>query len=245
MVVLMVLAAGELLTDFLAWSPKALRDSSQQAAFLLPGVLDGPTCDGTWRHLPAISYADGHVCNRPAADVLPVSILSGVVATLAEVLKSGQPVQAARLAREQCGFVLSVSTLPAVTASSLARRLLVKLMTRMALALLPLAPATWQRTTRIAALHATLSKPPGSSEYAAQNASGIGTGTAAGSSQSLDSSPQSAAELSLTGHGAALGQPHKAGDNKDKSAVVTISDAVEDITGELLQALRNSDTVVR
>lgn len=179
------------------------------------------------------------------AEVLPASTLPGVVATLAEVLKSGQPLQAARLAREQCGFVLSLSSLPGVTASSLARRLLVKLMTRMALALSPLAPAAWRRTTRIAALHATLSKPHGSSEHAADDTAGIEAGNVARSSRSSDGSQKSAAQLSSCGHDTALAWPHQAGDTEDSSAVVTIPDAVEDIIGELLQALRDADTVVR
>jgi hypothetical protein len=48
MLALMILAAGELLGEFLAWAPTALKAPSQQAAFLLPGVLHGPaTCAHT------------------------------------------------------------------------------------------------------------------------------------------------------------------------------------------------------
>jgi hypothetical protein len=201
-----------------------------------------PTHDTTSEHSAALL---GNVCSHPESSTAACLHLQGVVATLAEVLKSGQPVQAAHLAREQCSFVLSLTMLPAVTASSLARRLLVKLMTRMALALLPLAPAAWRRTTRIAALHATLGKPRGSRKHAADDAAGFEASDAARSSRSPDGSQNSAAELSASVLDVALAWPHQADDTKDSSAVVTISDAVEDIIGELLQALRDSDTVVR
>jgi hypothetical protein len=180
--------------------------------------------------------------------VVPASYLvsfSGVVATLAEVLKSGQRAQAASLTRQQCGFVLSLLALPAVMASSLARRLLVKLVTRMALALLPPAPATWQRTTRVAALHATLGQSLSSRESAANGAPASNAGDAAGSSQTADSGQQNAAERPQSSHSAAPSQLDQAGGNEDSAAAAPIPDEAEDITGELLQALQDPDSVVR
>jgi hypothetical protein len=169
----------------------------------------------------------------------------GVVATLAEVLKSGERAQAASLARQQCSFVLSLSALPAVMASSLARRLLVKLTTRMALALLPPAPAVWRRTRRVAALHATLGKSPAGKSSAAQAAPGFDDTVAGGSAQAADCRQQSAAEPQQSSNDPASSQPQQADVSEDSTPVMHIPDEVEDIAGELLQALRDPDTIVR
>lgn len=272
-----MLAAGALLEAYLSWAPDAVKDASPHAVFLLPGVRTPAASRGSIPLIRTVQTCSpsrlmGYITSG-AFCVLELNLKlaavrwqcafhlwptvcqhwpPGVVATLAEAFKAAQRVQAAELARRLSGFALSLGVLPAAASSSLARRLLVKLATRMALALLPPTPAAWRRTTRVAALHATLAKgpqaaggPAAAGSFSATGTDSVGAPPAAAPDSIPDGSQAAPASPPPHAQDASVDHVGQSDETRDDAPPAHIADEVEDIAGELLQALRDPDTVVR
>lgn len=184
-------------------------------------------------------------CEDCLTQTVSLGFLPGVAATLAEVFKAAPRGQAAALAMRLTGLALSLGELPAAASSSLARRLLVKLAVRMALALLPPAPVSWRHTTRVAALHATLQRPRLSAKASTADAAAH-SGNAMASSV-YDVPPATPASSAVVPPDQAAEHADGTAEAEEADAVpaVHIADEVEDIAGQLLQSLQDPDTVVR
>ena len=174
-------------------------------------------------------------------------VATGILATLVEIFKAGQAGQTVPLAAQLAPAVLSLPDTPGVAASSLARRLLAKLVTRAALALLP-SQATARRFQQRSAFPDAMTHQ--------HTAAGAGLDSS-GAAAAVDA----AARLAGAGASAWLAQPRTAdgdaasgpaaaqpfGDVDGASSLedAEIPDEAEEMTGFLLQALQDSDTVVR
>lgn len=197
------------------------------------------------RHRAATGGAAGRRIQQPGAQLPLWNVLMVRLAAESECSVPHNVISAVAT----CSCMLSTADRDAAVSLTVfsfvlqARKLLTKLATHMALALLPPRPAAWRYRHRNASLHTTLQRPgPSASPPVAAAATGSKTAPPPATG-GVATPPVACGEAGDRDPAAAAAADEVA--QQDAEAAVDISQEVEDIIGWLLQALQDPDTVVR